>query len=154
MTYTLLRTAVWMSTWFLLERRFNSLKITHKWNSSGWYIYKFHTYISCQLLELCCFYCEALSFKGRKLQKAWHALDDCSVGSCMSLLRQSFRKLLQTNIPSHLRTKKFLQFSLLRQEEKNLMCFSRQALIRPSTRATLKSFGDVFAKSCNQCRCK
>ena len=30
------------------------------------------------------------------------------------------------------------------------MRFSRQALILPSTRATLKSFGDVFAKSCNQ----
>ena len=62
--------------------------------------------------------------------------------------------LSQTNLPSHSRAKKFLQFSLLRQQDKNLMRFSRQALIPPSTRATLKSFGDVFAKSCNQCRCK
>ena len=34
------------------------------------------------------------------------------------------------------------------------MRYSRQALFPPSTRATLKSFGDVFAKSCYQCRSK
>ena len=51
-------------------------------------------------------------------------------------------------------TKKFLYFSFLRQEKICLMRYSRQALFPPSTRATLKSFGDVFAKSCYQCRSK
>ena len=51
-------------------------------------------------------------------------------------------------------TKKFLHFSFLRQEKIYLMRHSRQALFPASTRATLKSFGDVFAKSCYQYRCK
>ena len=34
------------------------------------------------------------------------------------------------------------------------MRYSRLALFPPSTRATLKLFGDVFAKSCYSCRCK
>ena len=51
-------------------------------------------------------------------------------------------------------TKKFLHFSFLRQEKISLMRYSRQAFFPASTRATLKSFGDVFAKSCYQYRCK
>ena len=51
-------------------------------------------------------------------------------------------------------TKKFLYFSFLRQEKICLMRYSRQALFPPSTRATLKSFGDVFAKSSYECHCK
>ena len=45
-------------------------------------------------------------------------------------------------------------FSFLWQDKICLMRYSRQALFPPSTRATLKSFGDVFAKSCYQCRSK
>ena len=50
--------------------------------------------------------------------------------------------------------KEISSFSFLWQDKICLMRYSRQALFPPSTRATLKSFGDVFAKSCYQCRCK
>ena len=154
MTYTLLRTAVWMSTWFLLERRFNSLKITHKWNSSGWCIcishllFSLFTWIVLLLLRSALFDREEVT---KCLAHTWQPPCWFVHLIVSAILSQTFS---QTNIPSHSRTKKFLQFSLLRQQDKNLMRFSRQALIPPSTRATLKSFGDVFAKSCNQCRCK
>ena len=51
-------------------------------------------------------------------------------------------------------TKKFLHFSFLRQDTICLKHYSPLALFPASRRATLKSFGDVFAKSCYQCRCK
>ena len=51
-------------------------------------------------------------------------------------------------------TKKFLNFWGLWQDTICLMRYSCQALFPPSTRATLKSFGDVFAQTCCQCRCK
>ena len=154
MTYNLLRTAVWMSTWFLLERRFNSLKLTHKWNSSGWCIYVSHFYFL--LLTWIVLLPPGSSLFHReeatkRLAHTWR-LQFRFVHRNVSALPS--RIFFQTDLPSHSRTKKFLQFSLLRQQDKNLMRFSCQALIPPSARATLKSFGDVFAKSCNQCRCQ
>ena len=51
-------------------------------------------------------------------------------------------------------TKKFLQFFPSPPRTICLMRYSRQALFPPSTRATLKSFGGVFAKTCYQWRGK
>ena len=59
-----------------------------------------------------------------------------------------------TNLEEGIWTKKFLNFWGLWQDTICLMRYSCQTLFPPSTRATLKSFGDVFAQSCCQCRCK
>ena len=84
-----------------------------------------------------------------------------NVSCCLARILRSETMLLcnllqekGTNSEKGIGTKKFLNFWGLWQDTICLMRYSCQALFPPSTRATLKSFGDVFAQSCCQCRCK